>query len=281
MTARTGRTTRRAMFCLGMALWSSPLSSQPAEAREQLLRTNLQLDLDSPQSVMLGEPIELVIGYRNAGREPLVLNRGLGIGASTDLRVSAIRDGCQVEVPDAFIEAPMEWTPFFQVPLIPGRALEERLRFNDVRGTFIEFPIRVVGTYDVSVALVSAEGGDASQPRRWTGTTQSSPRRLTIMPARQEAVAEWRDVLRHCLSGDCTRLEAATKFFSLVRDDGAADHLSRLLGKAAGVVHALAAQGRKRDVVMLRNHARAQVVPATRDYYLEAAARIERDDPCW
>jgi hypothetical protein len=242
---------------------------------------NLQLDLESPDSVMLGGPIELRIGYRNAGREPLVLDRGLGIGPAAGLRVSAARNGCQVEVPDAFIESPKEWTPFFDVPLIPGRALEERLRFNDFRGTFIEFPIRVVGVYELSVALVSAGGGDALQPRRWTGTAQSSPRKLTILPARSEAIVEWRDVLRGCLSGDCKRLEAATKFFSLVRDDEAADYLVRLLGRAAGVAHALAAQGRKSDVVTLRNHARAQVVPATRDYYLEAAARIERGDACW
>lgn len=244
--------------------------------------TRLHLGLEAPSEVLLGDPLELRIRYSNAGSAPFILDRGLGVGPTTDLRVFAVGNGCEVEAPDMFIEEEAVERPFFKIPLVSGRVLEERLLLNDIHGRNTKLPIRSAGDYQLFVEFVSA-GQDAPGSMLWSGTIRSSPLRLTVGPPREETLALWRGALNRCLGGDCRQLLPATKFFSLVRDPEAADYLARLLGmglRDSGVPFAVAAQGRKIDVPALRSHARAQVAPVTREYYLEAAARIERGDPC-
>jgi hypothetical protein len=207
------------------------------------------------------------------------LYRGFNIGETEGLSITAKESGCTVEVPSAFIEAPVEWRQFLFVPLVPERSLVEELRFNDIDGLFIEFPLRKMGTYELSARL-HVDRTDERHTPSWNGVVEAAPRSMLVRSAAPAAVARWLGVLERCAAGDCRDIESATKFFSVVRDDRAAALLAGLANKGGGVMHAIAAQGRAADVPVLRAYAMAQTVPATRVYYMEAAARIERDDPC-
>lgn len=253
--------------------------SESAEVQSQPPAASLRVAVDSSAEMILGEPLDVRVTFANTGSEPFVFYRGIALGTAGELEISALGNGCELAVPETYIEAPPSWSPFFFVPLVPQRIIEESLRLNDVKGPFIQLPIHLPGSYDLSAHLTGTRT-DPRYLRLWKGTAKSSPRRVTVRPARQESLTLWRNALHRCIEGDCQQLEAATNFFSLVRDEEGANLLGRLLARKPAVGYALAAQGRKSDVPALRSYAAAQTVPATREYFTKVLAKIDRGDPC-
>ena len=279
MTTRTAVRLGHCAFLGLIVLSGCRPSAQTVVAATPRQVAGLSLSLRGPQEVRLGEPLDLRIGFSNASSAPLVLYRGIGIGSSEELQLSAEGGGCNFKVPETHIEAPAEWAPFFFVPLVPGRGFEESLRLNDVSGSFIELPVHVPGIYHVTATLIGSDRQSAHGPL-WIGSAESPALHVAVQPARRESLESWRRALDSCIRGDCSQLEGATKYFSLVRDEIAADLLIRLLPEKGSVARAVAAQGRKQDASALRLHGTRHVIPAAREYYSRAADMIERGDPC-
>jgi len=254
-------------------------SPQTASAASQKEVSGLRIGLSGPQEVCLGEALILRVAFTNTGSAPFFLHRGVSIGSPEELQLSAKGGECTFAVAETHVEAPADWVPFLLVPLVPGRSLEESVLLNDVSGSFIELPFRAPGTYHLIATLI---GSDRQTPHGplWIGKAESPAFQVVVQPPRRESLESWRRALDLCTHGDCNQLEGATKYFSLVRDDVAAELLIRLLSDRGSVARAVAAQGRKQDVSALRLHASRHVIPAAREYYMRAADRIERGDPC-
>jgi hypothetical protein len=99
---------------------SAKVDSQPPTA-------NLRVALDSSAELILGEPLDVRITYVNTGSEPFVFYRWIGLGSVGELEISALGNGCEVAVPETYIEAPQSWSSFFFVPLVPQRCSARQL----------------------------------------------------------------------------------------------------------------------------------------------------------
>jgi hypothetical protein len=246
---------------------------------DESAKPSLSLSMHVDSNVALGEAVNVTIIFANAGNSPFFLYRGVDIGAPGELELSGETQGCKVAVPQTHIEVPAAWEPFLFVPLIPSREIKEVVRLNDVHEAFIEFPIHTPGTYLLTSRLIAAKRKERYSPL-WEGRAESAPTKLVVLPPRPESLSRWTAVLTKCVSGDCRDLEAASKYFTIVRDPSAADLLARVISRVPSVARALAAQGRKADAPLIRQHGTSPSIPGARDFYLKAADKLERGGDC-
>lgn len=264
---------------LALLLLSSLAVPALSETPRQM---GLLLELEVPRDqVAAGEPLELAVKYRNTSGTPFFLFRDADIGGRGHIAVTATKGSCVVDLPQVHFYLPPESIRFFFFPLLEGRVLEERIRLNDVRTRFFEFPLRSPGVYELQATLVS-EKVDARWSPVWQGLAASKPEALRLEGARTDSLATWRAGLTRCLAGDCQAMEGATNYFSLVRDSEAADLLARIFRSKPmpSVAHALAAQRRQEDASVLRGYAKTLPIADQRIYYEKAAQEAGQPDPC-
>ena len=178
-----------------------------------------------------GEAINLEVRYENTGDDAFFLYRAPRFGPDAlDIvaRQGAIETHCGRS---AFFYARAR-ERLYNVPLLLGRALVERVVFNDLeRVGEPNLPLDP-GKYALSAILVdSASHGTQGAPQ-WQGRAVSNELTIEILPPEAAVLAEWRDKLKMCvdsLAPGAVRLPPdyikIVEYYSLVRDPKAADLL--------------------------------------------------------
>ncbi len=207
-----------------------------------------------------GEAINLEVRYENAGDDAFFLYRAPRFGPDA-LDIVARQGAIETHCGRSAFSCARARERLYNVPLLQGRALVERVVLNDLeRVGEPNLPLDP-GKYALSAILVdSASHGTQGAPQ-WQGRAVSNELTIEILSPEAAVLAEWRDKLKMCVDSvtpGAVRLPPdyikIVEYYSLVRDPKAADLLWALQSKVEwdwAPMGAIALQGRCQDLARI------------------------------
>jgi hypothetical protein len=244
------RSQRRLMVIVRAALIVLLVAITDAASEELAVHLSYT---DGQTTVCAGQSLALTLEYRNVGYENLLLFRSEAMGPA-DLDIVATHGTDKIHCSANRLTYDRRTERFLIVPLLPNRSLLERVVLNDVGA--VESPLLPLdpGEYGLKAIL---SGGRTSSPggeTLWQGRATSNELMTNVVSPAEKEVARWRMRLKAALESNPYDAFVEVRYFSLVRDNAAADLLLALLPHSdwdSNVVRAIAFQRRCTDLPYL------------------------------
>lgn len=240
--------------------------------------SQITLRVAPSQSVEDGERFRVTVDLENGGHESLYVFRSTVVGEA-ELNVLAANGPCEYRAVPYYVDLPETERRFYYVPLLPGRRIQEDLRFNDPQDAdTIQLPLAGPGTYRLWVTYRSREPWVVGPLWPvWRGDAVSNEIRLEVLPAIASSIERWRQRLAE-------GRDSAVSYFRHIADPVAADTLIRMIEAdpvRRGLTEAVVRQKRPRDAAVLRALAdRPGLSEARQQFLRDAAMKLEAPSAC-
>ena len=204
----------------------------------------ISLQLRAPATARLGEAVPLSVVFSHEADEALYVDfSGSDYGTESLVICAYGADKLWKRVGQIHLDRDVAARRFDFIPLRPGQRFESPiLSINDpAAGALPILRLANPGTYELFARFESRGPSDAGVIWPiWRGAVQSEPQRLTLLPASEDVVRNYRERLSTCLSDTVDCDSNAIGYFTTVRDVQAADVLARILDAAVAPDIALA-----------------------------------------